>query len=259
MGGESMTHTAPRSGGSGTGPVGSRTGQRLSGLAVALGLVLFLGGFAWGAVVYRPYTVPTSSMTPTIDAGDRILAQRVDGAEVRRGDVVVFKDATWANAPMVKRVVAVGGDTVSCCQDGRLKVNGKEIDETYLPKGTPAEMSNFPTVTVPKGRLFLLGDERGNSVDSTAHLTDAASGTVARTAVDARVDAVVWPMKGMLERPTGFEALSTLSSPGPLRTITLLVIAGAVLVLGGGAYGPVAKRAGAARARRGSAEPTGAR
>ncbi|MFJ8051849.1 signal peptidase I [Streptomyces luteogriseus] len=259
MGGESMTHTAPRSGGPSTGPVGSRTGQRLSGLAVALGLVLFLGGFAWGAVVYRPYTVPTSSMTPTIDAGDRILAQRVDGGEVRRGDVVVFKDATWANAPMVKRVVAIGGDTVACCQDGKLKVNGKEIDETYLPQGTPAEMSNFPTVTVPKGRLFLLGDERGNSVDSTAHLTDAASGTVARSAVDARVDSVVWPMKGMLERPTGFEPLGALSSPGPLRTITLLVITGAVLVLGGGAYGPVAKRTGAARARRESAEPAGVR
>ncbi|MGV9501667.1 signal peptidase I [Streptomyces sp. NPDC003642] len=259
MGGESMTHTAPRGSGAGTGPVGSRTGQRLSGLAVALGLVLFLGGFAWGAVVYRPYTVPTSSMTPTIDAGDRILAQRVDGGAVRRGDVVVFKDATWANAPMVKRVVAVGGDTVSCCKDGKLKVNGKEIDETYLPQGTPAEMSNFPTVTVPKGRLFLLGDERGNSVDSTAHLTDAASGTVARSAVDARVDSVVWPMKGMLERPTGFEPLGALSSPGPLRTITLLVIAGAVLVLGGGAYGPIAKRTGAARARRASTEPAGVR
>lgn len=259
MGGESMTHTAPRSGGPSTGPVGSRTGQRLSGLAVALGLVLFLGGFAWGAVVYRPYTVPTSSMTPTIDAGDRILAQRVDGGEVRRGDVVVFKDATWANAPMVKRVVAVGGDTVSCCQDGKLEVNGEEIDETYLPKGTPAEMSNFPTVTVPKGRLFLLGDERGNSVDSTAHLTDAASGTVARSAVDARVDSVVWPMEGMLERPVGFEPLGALSSPGPLQTITFLVIAGAVLVLGGGAYGPIAKRTGAARARRESTEPAGAR
>jgi signal peptidase I len=245
MGGDSMTHTAPRSGGTGSGPVGSRTGQRLSGLAVALGLVLFLGGFAWGAVVYLPYTVPTSSMTPTIDPGDRILAQRVDGGE---GD-----------APMVKRVVAVGGDTVSCCQDGKLKVNGKEIDETYLPEGTPAEMSNFPTVTVPKGRLFLLGDERGNSVDSTAHLTDAASGTVARSAVDARVDAVVWPMKGMLGRPTGFEPLGALSSPGPLRTITVLVITGAVLVLGGGAYGPVAKRTGAARARRASAEPAGVR
>ncbi|MEG8281030.1 signal peptidase I [Streptomyces sp. AHA2] len=257
MGGESMTHTAPRSGGSGTGPVGSRTGQRLSGLAVALGLVLFLGGFAWAAVVYLPYTVPTSSMTPTIDAGDRILAQRVDGGDVRRGDVVVFKDTNWGDAPMVKRVVAIGGDTVSCCQDGKLEVNGKEIDEPYLPDGTPAEITDFPTVTVPEGRLFLLGDERGSSLDSTAHLTDAAGGTVARSAVDARVDAVVWPMKGMLERPTGFEPLGSLSSPGPLRTMVLLVIVGAVLVLGGGAYGPIAKRTGAGR--RADAEPTRAR
>ncbi|GAB2759586.1 signal peptidase I [Streptomyces bullii] len=257
MGVESTTRTASRGGAKG-GPAGSRTGQRLSGLAVALGLILFLGGFAWGAVVYRPYTVPTSSMSPTITAGERVLAQRVDGGAVRRGDVVVFKDATWANVPMVKRVVAVGGDTVSCCQDGKLKVNGKRIDEPYLPNGTAAEVSNFPTVTVPEGRLFLLGDERGNSVDSTAHLTDAASGTVSRKAVEARVDAVVWPMHGMLKSPTGFETLGALSSPGPLRTIVGLVIAGAVLVLGGAAYGPVAKRAGAARARA-STEPAGAR
>ncbi|MBC9723577.1 signal peptidase I [Streptomyces sp. TRM68367] len=256
-GGESTTRTAPRNGAT-RGQIGSRTGQRLSGLAVALGLVMFLGGFAWGAVTYLPYTVPTSSMTPTIDAGDRILAQRVDGADVRRGDVVVFKDATWGNVPMVKRVVAVGGDTVSCCQDGKLMVNGKEIDEPYLPKGQPAEFNDFSTVKVPEHRLFLLGDERSGSVDSTAHLTDAASGTVARSAVEARVDAVVWPMNGMLERPTGFEDLGPLSSPGPVRTIVALVIAGAVLVLGGAAYGPIAKRAGAARTRV-SAEPPGAR
>ncbi|MFC7813551.1 signal peptidase I [Streptomyces sp. NPDC057367] len=249
MGGESTTRTAPRGGGGGKSPVGSRTGQRLSGLAVALGLVLFLGGFAWGAVVYRPYTVPTGSMSPSIDAGDRVLAQRIDGADVRRGDVVVFKDATWANAPMVKRVVAVGGDTVSCCQEGKLKVNGKVIDEPYLAAGTPAENSGFPTVTVPEGRLFLLGDERGTSVDSTAHLTDTAGGTVSRANVDARVDAVVWPMNGMLERPAGFETLGGLSSPGPLRPVVGLIVAGAVLILGGAAYGPVAKRAAAARSR----------
>jgi signal peptidase I len=235
-----------------TGPAGRRTGQRLSGLAVALGLVLFLGGFAWAAVVYRPYTVPTRSMAPTIDAGDRVLAQRVDGGEVRRGDVVVFEDATWSNAPMVKRVVAVGGDTVSCCQDGKLTVNGKQIDEPYLPEGSAAEAGPFPTVTVPKGRLFLLGDERGSSLDSTAHLTEAAQGTVASGAVEARVDAVVWPMDGMLQRPSGFEALGALSSPGPLRTMVGLVVAGAVLIFGGAAYGPLAGRAAASRARSGT-------
>ncbi|MEU0058885.1 signal peptidase I [Streptomyces sp. NPDC006334] len=243
MGGESTTRTAPHSGGgTSSGPVGSRTGQRLSGLAVALGLVLFLGGFGWAALTYRPYTVPTGSMVPTINAGDRVLAQVVDGDEVRRGDVVVFKDTNWADAPVVKRVVAVGGDTVSCCTNGKLTVNGKQIDEPYLPKGAPAEVKSIPEVEVPEGRLFLLGDERQGSLDSTAHLTDAAQGTVAASAVTARVDAVVWPMNGMLKRPTGFQALGHLSEPGPLRTIGWLIVAGAVLVLGGGAYGPIAKR-----------------
>ncbi|GGW75288.1 signal peptidase I [Streptomyces lucensis JCM 4490] len=261
MGGESTTRTAPHSGGAGTaGAGGSRIGQRLSGLAVALGLVLFLGGFAWGAFIYRPYTVPTSSMTPTIDAGDRVLAQRVDGDEVRRGDVVVFEDKSWvSNAKVVKRVVAVGGDTVSCCTDGKLTVNGKQIDEPYLPKGSLAEIKDFPTVTVPEGRLFLLGDERQGSLDSTAHLTDAGKGTVSRGAVSARVDAVVWPWKGMLKRPTGFESLGALSQPGPLRTIEVMVVAGMVLVLGGGAYGPIAARVSRSRARAARPEAAGAR
>ncbi|NUR39286.1 MAG: signal peptidase I [Streptomyces sp.] len=260
MGGESTTRTAPRSGGTNTGPVGSRTGQRLSGLAVALGLVLFLGGFAWGAVVYRPYTVPTSSMAPTIDAGDRVLAQRIDAGDIRRGDVVVFTDKSWVtNAPVVKRVVAVGGDTVSCCTKGKLTVNGKQIEEPYLPKDSLAEWKNIPEVTVPKGRLFLLGDERQGSLDSSAHLTDAASGTVAVSAVTARVDAVVWPMDGMLKEPSGFKELGALSSPGPLRTITALIIGGAVLVLGGGAYGPIAKRLGKRRGTPARTEPVGAR
>ncbi|WP_225823147.1 signal peptidase I [Streptomyces naphthomycinicus] len=261
MGGESMTRTAPQGGGTGTAQAGGgRLGQRLSGLAVALGLVLFLGGFAWGAVIYRPYTVPTSSMTPTIDAGDRVLAQRVDGDEVRRGDVVVFEDKTWVtNAKVVKRVVAVGGDTVSCCTDGKLTVNGKQIEEPYLPPGSLAEIKNFGKVTVPEGRLFLLGDERQGSLDSSAHLTDAAQGTVARSAVSARVDAVVWPWNGMLKRPTGFETLGALSRPGPLGTIEVLVVAGAVLVLGGGAYGPVAGRLSRSRARAARPEAAGAR
>ena len=248
MSGQSTTRTVPGSGGSGTARSG-RTGQVLSNVAVALGLVLFLGGFAWGAVVYRPYTVPTTSMAPTIDAGERVLAERIDGGDVRRGDVVVFRDDTWSNAPIVKRVVAVGGDTVSCCQDGKLTVNGKTIDEPYLPDDPMARSSTFPEVTVPEGRLFLLGDERSGSVDSTAHLTDAAGGTVARDAVQARVDAVVWPMDGMLAKPTGFQTLGPLSTPGPLASVLAAVVGGAVMVLAGAAYGPLAKRAAASRGR----------
>ncbi|MFJ2906976.1 signal peptidase I [Streptomyces sp. NPDC091279] len=260
MGGESTTRTAPRGAGTGLTRGAGKLGERLSGIAVGLGIVLFLGGFAWGAVAYRPYTVPTSSMAPTIAAGDRVLAQRVDGAEVRRGDVVVFDDTSWVtNASLVKRVVAVGGDTVACCTDGKLTVDGKPIDEPYLPAGSAAEVTGFATVKVPAGRLFLLGDERQGSLDSTAHLTDAASGTVARDAVKARVDAVVWPLEGMLQRPTGFASLGSLSTPGPLRVIVALIVVGAVLVLGGGAYGPLAKLFGRRGAARSGTEALGAR
>lgn len=128
-----------------------RLGSTLSGLAVALGCVLFLGGFVWGAIAYAPYTVPTDSMAPTITSGDRILAERIDGAEIKRGDVVVFRQETWGNSAMVKRVVAVGGDTVACCTDGKLTVNGKKIDEAYLPEGQAAELTGIPEIEVPKG------------------------------------------------------------------------------------------------------------
>ncbi|MFJ3824816.1 signal peptidase I [Streptomyces nodosus] len=224
-----------------------RLGSTLSGLAVALGCVLFLGGFLWAAIVYKPYTVPTDSMSPTIAAGDRILAQRIDASDVRRGDVIVFRQQSWGDLPMVKRVVAVGGDTVACCTDGRLTVNGKQIHESYLPAGQAAESKTIPALTVPEGRLFLLGDERSGSLDSTAHLTEAFSGTVPLGAVDSRVDAVVWPMNGLLDRPAGFTALGPISSPGPLRLMLGLIVAGAVLVLGGAAYGPIARRAGRTR------------
>lgn len=244
MVGESATRTSPQGGA--TGPVtaeGGRAGRVLSGLAVALGLVLFLGGFAWGAVVYRPYTVPTGSMTPTIPVGARVLAQRVDGGEIHRGDVVVFDQKSWqSNLPLVKRVVAVGGDTVACCTKGKLTVNGKEIDEPYLEHGQPAEISDFSTVKVPEGRLFMLGDERTGSLDSTAHLTEAASGTVEQKAVRARVEAVVWPMKGMLAQPTGFEELGSLSPQGPFTKLLVAVIAGAVLIFAGASYGSIADR-----------------
>ncbi|MEU1078252.1 MULTISPECIES: signal peptidase I [unclassified Streptomyces] len=231
---------------------GRGLGHLLSGLAVAVGCVLFLGGFAWGAVEYKPYTVPTQSMNPTVKAGDRVLAQRIDGTDVKRGDVVIFKDKTWGNVPMVKRVVGIGGDTVICCdRGGKLTVNGREIDEPYL-HDTAASTTKFHA-TVPKDQLFLLGDERDVSLDSRVHLEDAANGSVPRSAVSARVDAVAWPLGGMLERPTGFKTLpGGISQPGPLTLVVGAVIAGAVLIVVGAAYGPLARRFGRRRAGAGA-------
>ncbi|WNI22184.1 signal peptidase I [Streptomyces sp. ITFR-16] len=220
-----------------------RLGSMLSGLAVAVGCVLFLGGFAWGAVVYRPYTVPTESMTPTVNAGDRVLAQRVDGDEVRRGDVVVFTDRQWGDMPMVKRVVGTGGDKIACCdKDGRLTVNGIPVDEPYLRGSGPASVNDF-TAEVPKGQLFLLGDDRTVSLDSRVHLEDGGHGSVPRSAVQARVDAVAWPLGGMIGRPRAFAALpGGVSSAGPLRLQLGAMGVGVLLILGGAVYGPIAAR-----------------
>jgi signal peptidase I len=220
-------------------------GGWLSGLAVAVGCVLFLGGFVWGAVLYRPYTVPTDSMAPTVNPGDRVLARRIDGSEVRRGDVVVFTDSVWGNLPVVKRVVGVGGDEVACCDEqGRLTVNGTPIEEPYLRGGQPASPDHFDA-SVPKGKLFLLGDHRSTSQDSRVHLTDSDHGAVPRQAVNARVEATVWPLgnSGMLARATSFRELpGGVSQPGPLPLIAVGTVAGAVLIFGGAAYGPLTRR-----------------
>ncbi|MCP9209445.1 signal peptidase I [Streptomyces cucumeris] len=241
-------------------PVGEgRFGSLLSGVAVALGCVLFLGGFAWGAVVYKPYTVPTDSMAPTIGKDDRVLAQRIDGDEVRRGDVVVFQDAVWGAMPMVKRVIGVGGDKVVCCdRQGRVSVDGTPLDEPYLEKKDQGSLTGFST-TVPKGRLFLMGDHRSDSLDSRVHLTDSSHGAVPRSAVSARVDATAWPMSGfgMLERPGTFDGLpGGVSQPGPLRLMVIAVVSGAVLILAGAAYGPIARRRRAGAVRREEARGT---
>lgn len=220
-----------------------RLGNALSGLAVAVGCVLFLGGFIWGAVVYQPYTVPTDSMTPTVGPGDRVLAQRIDGDEVRRGDIVVFRDKQWGDMPMVKRVVGVGGDTIACCvEGGKLTVNGKAIEEPYLRTKGPA--SNSFTASVPEGQLFMLGDERMGSLDSRVHLEDPGHGSVPRSAVEARLDAVAWPLDGgLVDRPDGFAALpGGVSQPGPVKLMLASIVAGALLIVGGAAYGPIARK-----------------
>jgi signal peptidase I len=240
-----MTSTTTSTVGRGTAGGGGSTGHRLSGIAIALGCVLFLGACVWGALIYRPYAVPTTSMVPTVQPGDRLLAQKVSGSDVHRGDVVVFKDKLWGSEPLVKRVVGVGGDVVACCDaKGRLTVNGKPVDETYLKGGGPASVDKFST-RVPAGEIFLLGDNRAVSEDSRVHLADAQGGSVPASDVRARVDGIAWPSSrmGLLSRTSAFGVVPGGGSPGqgPLGLLVLAVIAGVVLILGGAAYDPVAK------------------
>lgn len=228
-------------------PHPGRLGRWLSNAAVAVGLVLFLGGFVLAAVLYQPYTVPTDSMSPSVSAGDRVLAQRIDGEEVRRGDIVVFQEPDWGDLPMLKRVIGLGGDTVVCCDDeGLLLVNDTAIPEPYLElSGAAASPVGFKA-EVPEEELFLMGDERSDSQDSRSRLTDNDAGSVPREAVTGRVEARLWPWSsvGLVPRASGFASQpGGVSGAGPLRPLAYATATGAVLIVVGAAYGPLARRA----------------
>ncbi|MGK4583190.1 signal peptidase I [Kitasatospora sp. HPMI-4] len=214
----------------------------LHGLVIGLGFAAMVGGFVVIGLNYRPYRVPTDSMSPTVHAGDTVLARSVHDGAVGRGDIVVFRDSQWGDQMMVKRVVAVGGDTVACCDSKqRLLVNGRPIDEPYTARSMMPG-ADFKT-TVPAGRLFLLGDFRANSLDSRAHL-DVASGTVPATDVIARVEATVWPYGrfAVAKRTVAFDGLGAplAAGPGPVGPAMYAMAGGAgVVVLASAAGGLV--------------------
>ncbi|MFG3050811.1 signal peptidase I [Kitasatospora sp. NPDC048239] len=224
----------------------------LQGVAIGLGLVLMVGGFALLAVDYRPYRIPTASMAPTLRVGDTVVARRIDGGAVGRGDVVVFRDQAWGGELMVKRVVAVGGDTVATTDDDRrLTVNGKPVDEPYLA-AQGATGSPF-SVEVPAGRLFLLGDNRLGSLDSRTHL-EIDGGTIPAGEVQARVEATLMPFGrgGLLARTQAFDALDgpKAGEPGPLEPTFYATVVGAALIVVTSAVGGVAGLAGRIGRRR---------
>ena len=95
---------------------------------------------------------------------------------------------------LIKRVVAVGGDTVKCCdKDGRVTVNGVPLIEPYLNPGNDPSTLKFE-VKVPAGRIFVMGDHRANSADSRFHLDEKDRGTVSEDQVVGRAMVIAWPI-----------------------------------------------------------------
>lgn len=202
--------------------------------------------------VARPYLIPSESMEPTLHGctgcvGDRIMVDKISYrfSAPSPGDVIVFKGPPpwnlgyksirsnntvlrWMqNAlsfigfvppdenDLVKRVIAVGGQTVQCRAETGLTVDGKPLKEPYLDRNTmaadpsvyPCLGSEFGPVAVPAGRLWVMGDNRTHSADSRAHCTsvpaealkgvlctgDPTSGTVPVSNVIGKARFIVWP------------------------------------------------------------------
>lgn len=165
------------------------------------------------------FYIPSASMEDTLLPGDRIAVWRAGDQQVHRGEIVVFDgtgslarddDASWWRESLavlgswvgvdarqdvyVKRVIGVEGDTVSCCAaDGRLEVNGRPITEEYLHPGDAPSEQRF-SVTVPAGRMWVMGDHRSDSADSRSLLGAPGGGMIRTSKVIGRPVALLWPL-----------------------------------------------------------------
>jgi signal peptidase I len=150
-------------------------------VAGGVALVLLLRAF-----VAEPLAVPTGSMTPTLRPGDHVIVNKLAYrfGDPRRGDLVVFH-ARASGDLMLKRVVAVGGDRVGL-EDGVLHVNGHAVREPFVDHRL-VDSVYFGPVRVPSGAVFVMGDQRSDSLDSRAF------GPVPRRRLVGRVDVRIWP------------------------------------------------------------------
>ena len=172
------------------------------------------------AFVVQAFFVPSGSMLPEIRLQDRILVSRI--GEVDRGEVVVFEDpGGWippderaappgrvhkalefvgvlpasGHEHLVKRAIGLPGDRVVCCDgDGRLVINGHPVDESAVIAQGDKPADNVPfDVTVPAGHVFVLGDNREVSGDSSRHLRGRVGPFIPLDLVTGRAFAVIWP------------------------------------------------------------------
>jgi signal peptidase I len=136
----------------------------------------------------QAFYIPSPSMTPTLQVDDRVLVNKLsyDLHGVHRGDIVVFRSPQEGpEKDLIKRVVGLPGDTVEG-RDGHVVVNGKELDESYLPEGVVT--APFEPVTIHPGHYWVMGDNRPNSSDSRVF------GQIPESRIIGRAFVKVWPL-----------------------------------------------------------------
>ena len=212
-----------------------RKGSLLRELPILVILALLVSLLIKSFLVQFFY-IPSGSMENTLQIKDRVAVNRIPfiGNNVSRGDVIVFRDpAGWlpeadsdsgnrvtkaireglvivgvvpnpAKQYLVKRVIGVAGDKV-VAKDEVLTINGKPTNEPYIFSGNTPSDTDF-NITVPEGKVWVMGDHRGASADSRFHQDDVNNGMVPVEKITGRVVATIWP----------FERVGFISSQDPL-------------------------------------------
>lgn len=174
--------------------------------------------------LFRAFFIPSESMVSTLDVDDRIFVNLLvpEPFSLSRGDVVVFRDTnawlpaapektegpfTWvqdgltfvgllpddSQQHLVKRVIGLPGDQVVCCDTGgKLTINGAAIDETYVNTAEVPQVRNFD-VTVPEGKVWVMGDNRNHSADSRSHM-EANGGFINLEDIEGKAAVIAWPL-----------------------------------------------------------------
>ena len=177
-------------------PSAPASGRRISALLVVMILVALAGvGLTGYGVVtlfgYKSVLVPGRAMGTSVPAGTSVI-YRVDATtELHRGDLIVFEASAMdslMHGRLLKRVVGIGGDTVTCCDaQERIQVNGKPVTEPYVQADEPPLRLRPFSVVVPPDTVFVMGDLRDNSDDSRFHTENGHSGAIPRSKVDGVV------------------------------------------------------------------------
>jgi signal peptidase I len=144
------------------------------------------------AFLVQPYVIPSGSMIPTIEIGDHVLADKLSYRFKRptAGDVVVLDDPTGETPMLIKRIIAVGGQTVDL-KDGKVVVDGAVLDEPYTHGEQSLAGPVKMPVTLPPGTVWVMGDNRTHSRDSRWMGPQPVSG------VRGRAFVTYWPIQRM--------------------------------------------------------------
>ncbi|MBQ0991653.1 signal peptidase I [Micromonospora sp. PSH03] len=192
-------------------------------LPILLGVAILVAVLV-RAFVLQTFFIPSPSMENTLKIDDRVLVNKLvyDFRSPHRGEVIVFKAPTaWSGNPdgedFIKRVIGIPGDHVVCCDpEERLMINGKSLDEPYIfsmdgirDKAADQEFD----ITVPEGRLWVMGDHRSASGDSLEHWQQSqqniTEATIPEDDVVGRAFTVFWPVNRAtwLTVPDGFDGI----------------------------------------------------